>query len=491
MKSIPDIFDNNDSGDSVILVDLSTKPATEWTVSELRDASTNIAKQLVDKGHQPGEKAAIIAENGAIFAICFFGIMMAGMVAVPINYKLPQASIAALIERLDIRRVFATRKYGNTDKLSAPAAYIDEGFDVEPPVCGVSLPVVDPQQLAMILLTSGSTGIPKAVPLNHAGQLWAIVENTKRNMFIKVKRRFLTAAPMFHMNGLFQLLIAIYNGDKIVLMPKFDANSFFQNASKYECTHIIAVPTMIAMAFMRQENLNRIDLSCVRMVSMGSAPASEALMAKTKAIFPNAIVGVGYGATEVGAAIFGMHPNEIPRPMMSVGYPYPEIDLRLVGPGAPHEGVLHLKTPSMMDRYYDDDVATSAKLCDGWYDTGDIMKVDPNGFYFFVGRADDMIVCGGENIYPSEVEQVLESHPDIEQACVVGASDEIKGTVPIAYVVKAKTKELTAEAVKSFVLKKAAAYVHPRRVHFVDALPMLGPHKIDRTKLSNDAKNRI
>ena len=151
-------------------------------------------------------------------------------------------------------------------------------------------------------------------------------------------------------------------------------------------------------------------------------------------VFPNARVTNGYGTTETGPIVFGAHPDGKPRPKLSLGYPVPQIEWKLVGGASEDEGVLAPQPPAD-DRLPQPPEATAKRLTDGWYDTGDVMRRDADGFFFFVGRADDMFVCGGENVYPGEVEKLLERHPAVLQVRVVPVADEIKDQLPVAFVV--------------------------------------------------------
>jgi long-chain acyl-CoA synthetase len=208
-------------------------------------------------------------------------------------------------------------------------------------------------------------------------------------------------------------------------------------------------------------------------------------------LFPNADVENGYGTTEAGPAVFGPHPRGLPRPALSVGYPLHDIGCALVDGPSADQGVLALKTRALMQGYLNLTAATAARMRDGWYLTGDIMRRDADGFYYFVGRADDMFICGGENIYPGEVEKLLERHPDVAQAIVVAASDDIKGQIPVAFVVPRPGANPTVEEIKRYALAEGPAYAHPRFVQFLSSLPVSGTHKIDRTALTAEAERIV
>ena len=178
---------------------------------------------------------------------------------------------------------------------------------------------------------------------------------------------------------------------------------------------------------------------------------------------------------------------------MSVGYPHPKVQVRLIGEnGAPSDpGVLEMKSPAIMNGYHNRPDVASPITADGFYFTSDVFRRDENGFYFFVGRTDDMFVSGGENIFPGEVEKMLESHPDVIQACVVPVDDDIKGTKPVAFVVKREGSDLNEAKLKAFALANAPAYQHPRSIWFVDSLPLASTNKLDRKAMHDMAAERL
>jgi long-chain acyl-CoA synthetase len=235
-----------------------------------------------------------------------------------------------------------------------------------------------------------------------------------------------------------------------------------------------------------QDLVDRLDLGSVHEVMIGSAPLTDALLDQVKRFLPAAHVENGYGTTEAGPAVFGPHPDGRPTPPLSVGYPLAEIGCRLVDGPSPDQGVLALRTPALMQGYLNLPEVSAAKMRDGWYLTGDVMRRDADGFYYFVGRSDDMFNCGGENIYPGELEKMLEHHPQVAQAIVVPAPDDIKGQIPVAFIVPRGARP-TAETIKSYALEHLPAYAHPRFVEFRDTLPVSGTHKIDRSALMAEA----
>jgi acyl-CoA synthetase (AMP-forming)/AMP-acid ligase II len=226
---------------------------------------------------------------------------------------------------------------------------------------------------------------------------------------------------------------------------------------------------------------------------MGSAPVTQKLLDEVRRAFPGVSVMNSYGTTEAGPAMFGPSPDGRKKPDLSLGWPLPRVEVRLIDAqgGTADEGELWIRTPANMRGYVNLPQKTREVLtADGWYRSGDVFRRDAEGAYYFVGRTDDMFVCGGENIYPGEVEQLLERHPDIVQACVVPVPDEIKQEKPFAFVVLRPGARLSEEEVKRFALANAPAYQHPRQVEFMPALPLAGTNKVDRKALASIALER-
>jgi acyl-CoA synthetase (AMP-forming)/AMP-acid ligase II len=307
------------------------------------------------------------------------------------------------------------------------------------------------------------------------------------------RHRFLIAAPLYHMNALALAKLACAAHATIVLQPQFSAPEYIGAIARHRCTWLTAVPPMIAMMLREQDLLARTDLSSVAFVRMGSAPVSQSLMAALHRALPAAKVTNAYGTTEAGPVVFGAHPAGLPQPDMSVGYPHPKVALRLVDDGGcvADRGGLEMTCPALMLGYHNRPDLPPPITADGFYRTGDVFRRDADGFHYFVGRTDDMFVSGGENIYPGDVERMLERHPAVAQACVVPIDDDIKGQKPVAFIIAKPGQQAEAEDIKRFALANAPAYQHPRFVWFVDRLPLSATNKIDRAALRRDAAKRV
>ena len=322
--------------------------------------------------------------------------------------------------------------------------------------------------------------------LSHQSHLWVVQQRLRPP---GPAQRPLVAAPLYHMNALAVSQAAFVNGDAVILLPSFTARSYIEAASRHRATALTSVPTMMAMMLAESEAIAAADLSSVAAIRMGSAPISPSLMQAVRAAFPDAEVTNGYGTTEAGPVCFAPHPDGLPTPDLAVGVQHPAVRLRLIDDSGTEadEGVLQQACPAVMNGYHNLPEATARVMTpDGFYITGDLFRRDENGFYYFIGRADDMFVCGGENIYPGEVEAMLGSHPGILQAVVVPVPDAIKGQKPVAFVIR-RDPALSEDAIKRYALAHAAPYLHPRRVWFLPELPLAGTNKIDRRRLADQA----
>lgn len=486
------LVDNSKDLNATALIDCSdfVRPQS-YSYAELEQLSDACARGLIRKGLKRGDTIAIMSINRAEFLIAYFAIMRAGMIAVPINHKLAVEAIAFALRDCSAKLIFVDGDRAPLVPEGLPLVRMDDAswtafLDLGP----FEAVRADPDECAMILYTSGSTGRPKGVQLSHAGQLWALkVRVSARESF--EDERLIVAAPLFHMNALVSCKFAFAAHASLVLVAQFDARQFISAIGQFGVTWITSVPTMMAMVVREPQALAVIDTSKVRYVRMGSAPANRQLYDAVHKAFPNAAMAGGYGTTEAGPVVFGPT-KALPLPGGdALGWPQAGVEVRLVGPDGKDgaSGELWMRTPANMLGYLNMPEKTAQVLTDeNWYKSGDIFRRDESGCYYFVGRADDMFNCGGENIYPGEVEKVIERMPDVMQACVVPISDEIKGQKPVAFVVLRPDATVSEDQIKKFVLAHAPAYQHPRRVFFRRALPLAATNKIDRRQLTELAE---
>lgn len=489
-KNLGDLFDRSGDLNHPAIIDLRTGDPRVWTHAEIDRLANGVATYLTDLGFSRGTTIAILASNRAEYLAVYFGIMRAGYVALPVNTKQPPEMIEFTLSDSDTK--FAFLDFACRQLLPEGIPFLN--FDDEGPQGFVA--TVKPGdfetlearlgELAQILYTSGSTGRPKGVELSHDSQLWAL--EAKLRSADASREIYIIAQPLFHMNGLFGAKSIIASNASTILMPGFNGRRYLQALADFGVTSVMAVPTMFARLLREPDLLATNDYSRLKRVTLASAPITRAMTDKIQAAFPNAEVTLGYGTTEAGPSVFGVHPNGKPLPPMTVGYPLDPSTVRLVDGPDDNEGVLIMRNPALMTRYRNMPEKTASVMRNGWYYSGDVMRRDENGFYFFIGRVDDMFVCGGENIYPGDVEKMLETHPAVRQAAVVPLADEERGQMPVAFLVLADSRKVSAEEIKAYALRNGPTYQHPRRVSFVPELPWAGTNKIDRAALIRQAK---
>ena len=453
---------------------------------ELDTACNAVARGLAKTGLKPGDRIGILSLNRAEFVTTLLGAMRAGVVPVPVNIKLAAESVAFILEDAGARLVFAEPALRRLCPVGLRVIEFGgsggDGFErfVDPGPYTAFEPA--PDSVAVQPYTSGSTGRPKGVLLTHYGQNWSrlVLAWSRRTIARDV---ILVAAPLYHKNALNAIKQGLTAGALLPLLPQFDVARYLDAIGRYHCTVISGVPTMMSMVLAQKNRLAATDVSSVRTVMMGSAPASRQLLAEIEQIFPRAEPLVVYGVTEGGPVPLGSHPQGKPRPPGSIGAPYAGTEAKLIGGPDPDHGELAVRNPGVLLAYHNLPEETARRIRDGWYFTGDICRRDADGFYYFVGRTDDMFVSGGENIFPIELETLLERHPAVHQARVLPFDHELKGQVPYAFVVLRAGHTASEDELKAFALAHGPAYQHPRRVFFLDQLPLAGTNKVDQQQL--------
>ena len=495
-RNLGDLIDRERDLDKTAIIDLGGEATPrEVTYRALDEMANGVARALLARGLKRGDRVAILSANRSEYLAAYYGIMRAGLVAVPVNFKFPRQTIHLIIADAGAKFVFCDSRRRADCPPDLPVVCFGgqgpesfDGFLDRGPFTAVTPGKDEP---AMFLYTSGSTGIPKGVMLSHQSHLWVVkVRLAGQNL---ERHRYLIAAPLYHMNALALAKLACAAHATIVLLPQFTARDYIAAIGRYRCTFLTAVPPMIAMMLREADLMAQTDLSSVEFVRMGSAPVSTSLMHALKRALPRAAVTNAYGTTEAGPVVFGPHPKGLPQPEASVGYPHPEVSIRLVD--GQHrdaeQGVLEMKCPAVMLGYHNRPDVPSPITPDGYYVTGDVFRRDADGFYYFVGRTDDMFVSGGENIYPADVERMLERHPAVSHAAVVPIDDDIKGQKPVAFVILKHGMTASEDEIKRFALENAPAYQHPRAVWFVDDLPLASTNKVDRAALHRAAEQRV
>lgn len=488
-----DLFARHNAGTA--LIDLTGSDERIIGYAALNGACRSVARGLRARGFRPGDRVAIIAPNSPAFYELFYGSMRAGCVPMQINTRISVDAIGALIEEGRPQVIFTDSEMAACLETEVPIIALDDpAYDefLDPGPFDTIRP--DGDDIAFIPYSSGTTGLPKGILLTNRNSLWALRQMARviGESGSPEKERIIIAHPLYHKNAMLGSKAMLMGGGSIVLQKKFVEEDYLAAVEKYRVTKLHTVPTMMARLVARQDLLSRFNLSSVAAIHMGSGPIAERLFDAVKERFPRARVRISYGLTEAGPMQFGTHPDRRPTPRMSIGYPLEDCKLRLVNGPNENEGVFQAWNPGVMKGYLNRPEETAKRLLDdGWIDSGDILRRDEDGFYYFVGRADDMFVVSGNNVYPAAVEQVLMKHQDIQETCVVAVDDLVRGQVPHAFVVRRPGISLSEEDVKSFFLAQGPAYQHPRKIHFLDALPLQGTGKVDTRLLKEIATHSV
>ncbi|TVQ29748.1 MAG: long-chain fatty acid--CoA ligase [Geminicoccaceae bacterium] len=484
------------AADRTALVELPVGGAARHvTHAELDQAMDQVAAGLMRAGLGPGDRLLVATGNGIAFVACFFGAMRLGVQPVALNTQASAEVIAHIVHDADVAGVVADlavvprlRDFAGLPRQRwatgpeapgwAPYAALVGG--------GEDYPAFDPpaDAAAFVAYTSGSGGWPKGALLGHAGMLWSI-RLAERLAPLAPDACAVAATPLYHKNAMRGVIKPYLRaGAMAVITTSFDAPLFLHALQTYGATFTSGVPAIFSRALAEIERRGGIDLPRLEAVAIGSAVVTETLAGAVEAAF-GAKVKNAYGLTEAGGPL---QPPADGRavPEGSVGVPALENEVRLVdseGGDACQEGELWVRSPAVTLGYLNRPDETAARLVDGWFRTGDRFRRDDDGFFHFLGRVDDMFNCGGENIYPKEVENLIARHPAVAEVAVAAIRHDAKGQAPAALVVPRPGHTPSEASIKAFCLEHGPAYAHPRRVLMVERLPLLGTGKIDRRQV--------
>lgn len=472
---------------------------------DLEDRAASLAGALAAAGYAPGDRIATLGGNSSDQVVLFFACAKAGLVLAPLSWRLAPAELADQLATADpalllVEPEFAALAGAALAAMLAPPATAAPGpGGVEASVPGPARhsgalahprPVPDDAPLLM-LFTSGTEGPAKAAVLTHANCFWTNL-SLSRTLDMGSRDVVLAVMPQYHVGGWnIQPLLAWWTGATVVLERTFDAGRVLQLLEDRAVTTMMGVPSHYQM-LAEHPRFADADLSALRLAVVGGAPMPPALLRDWHRRGVRLVQG--YGLTEAGPNVLCLPAEDATRMVGFAGRPYPHVEVRVADPATGRilrgagTGELLVAGPGVFAGYFRDPKATCAALAGGWLRTGDVVERDADGYLRVVGRLRDIFISGGENVAPAEIESVLQGHPGVAEAAVVGVPDGRWGEVGEAYVVRRPGVAVDAQELAEHCSGRLAAFKRPARFHFVAELPHSGLDKISRARLRADAR---
>jgi long-chain acyl-CoA synthetase len=447
----------------------------------LDEGSARLAAVLAGRGLKPGDRVGIMLPNVPYFGVCYYGVLRAGGVVVPMNVLLKRREVAFYLGDSGAELMFAWEGFADDANAGAQEAgaecIVVKPGEFEKLLAGVEprREVADraPDDTAVILYTSGTTGTPKGAELTHAN-LKTNCEITRDMFGIGGDVVTLGALPLFHSFGqTCGMNATLAAGGTLSLIPRFDPGKALEIIERDKVNLFQGVPTMYS-ALLHHEGHEKFDTATLELCVSGGSAMPVELMRSFEDAFGCKILE-GYGLSESSPVASFNRPDRERKPG-SIGIPIEGVEMKVVdddGNEVPQGevGEIVIRGHNVMKGYWNKPDETGDTLIDGWLHTGDIAKIDEDGYFFIVDRKKDLIIRGGYNVYPREIEEVLYEHPAVREAAVIGVKDDKLGEEVGAAVALKDGEEASAQELRDFVKEQVAAYKYPRRVWFVDDLP--------------------
>ncbi|WP_435194441.1 class I adenylate-forming enzyme family protein [Natronomonas sp. EA1] len=503
----------------------------EQAYRELHEESDRVAAMLADHGVDPGDRVGLFVPNTVQFPEAFFGAIRAGAVPVPLNLKMDPGTLAYVLDNAEADSLIgspllAEEARGLADTADVGTLFLpgvsDDGVvnyshakaDYDP---GFDRPERAYDDVACQPYTSGTTGNPKGVLLTHENLLSTIEAYSKGASTVDADDATVLVLPLFHIYGLNAILTTyLAQGATVHLQPQPDAEAILSAMDRYNATTFAGVPALFTMLWREyRDNEDAYDLSTLRYVNCGAAPLADETRRTIEQAW-NVPILEGWGMTETAPAGTAEPSHGVRKAAGSTGPALEGIDIKLVDPATRETrlttdqlspfpdpdidfeddsvvtGEIAIRGPNVFEGYFKRPEKTEQVFdYDGFFYTEDIARVDEDGYFWIIDRADDMIIAGGENVYPTEVESALYEHPAVAEAAVVAAPHEVKGEAPVAFVVLDSGTDITEAELREFTLDHVASYAHPRRIFFVDDLPRSATQKVQRYKLEEELDSRL
>lgn len=439
---------------------------------------------------QRGDRVAILSQNRLEYLVLFFAIAKLEAIAVPLNIRLTAYELCYQLNDSETSVLVAEEPFYELAQSLLQETVIEhlvkiETFDTIEGVGNYTNLDINESAPFIICYTSGTTGKPKGAVLTQANMFWNAVNNILA-IDLSSKDRSIVLLPLFHIGGIgLFALPTLFAGGTVIIPGKFEPKKAITMIERYKASIVMGVPT-IHKALIEYPAFKREKMQSVRWFYNGGAPCPHELI---HLFFDQGFLfGQGFGMTETSPTLFMLSREDARRKVGSIGKPVMFSDFKLVNQQgtvsrAGEVGELVVKGPNIMAGYWKRPEATSETMVDGWLYTGDLARVDEEGFVYIIGRKKEMLISGGENIYPLEIEQVISQLADVIEVAVTGVADPAWGEVPAAFVVKKPSSELTVEEIIKFCCDKLAKYKLPKEIIFIDELPKNATGKIQKNKL--------
>jgi long-chain acyl-CoA synthetase len=454
-----------------------------WRASgELVDRAARVAGGLRELGVAPGDRVVVMMENQTDVPVVYQAVWRAGAVVTPVIFLLPAEALHRILVDAEPVAVVTSDAFRATVERAAAGVesvrrIVTVGADLDELAAASPAPIASgaDDDLAALIYTGGTTGRAKGVMLSHRN-LWEAGRAGEAAGHVPGIVRSLTALPLSHAYGLLVMVVGLHAHEPgaAVLMRWFDPAAWLSLAQEHRVQITAVVPSMLQLLL--AQPLEEYDLSELRFVVCGAAPLPAEVAQKFERRVPSAAIREGYGLSESTAIVSGNPPGRI-RPG-SVGVPVDGVEVRIDAP--PGEvGEICVRSATVMQGYWRDPELTGETIRDGWLHTGDLGRLDEDGYLYVVDRMKDIIIRGGFNVFPRDVEEALLEHPSVEAVAVVGRPDAVQGEEVVAFV----TGEIAPEDLVAYAKQQIGGYKYPREVHVVEALPLTPIGKVDRKNL--------
>jgi len=489
-----------------------------WTFAQTAERVQQLGGALAALGIRQGDRLGILQVNCPQYIETYFAAASVGAILVPLNFRAKADELSYMINHAEAKALFVGNRYldmveGLRSQLPTVEKYISlEGkprsminYDdmLRSSSANPAPHEIQDDDITILMYTSGTTGRPKGVPLRHSAFVSYVLENVDPPS-PDVEERNLLTVPLYHIAGIQAMLAAIYGGRTLLLMSQFEVKEWLETIQRERATRAMLVPTMLKRVI-DDPNFSHYDLSSLQVITYGAAPMPFEVIRKAIQVMPWVRFINAFGQTETASTITTLGPEDhriegtpqeqekkLKRLASSIGRPLPDVELRIIdeeGKTLPpfQAGEILARGPRIMTGYWQDESKTAQVMTsDGWLHTGDMGWMDEDGYIYLAGRADDMIIRGGENISPEEVEKVLDTHPQVEESAVIGIQDAEWGQQPRAIVVLKKGEAVSAEEIIEYCQPRLAGFKRPRSVVFVEALPRNPMGKVLRKNLRQE-----